>query len=70
MMNAIKYWKEVLRMCESYKNCDECPLNDLNVVFPCKSNKTSGEICDPEKVVEIVEKWAAEHLKKTRQSEF
>ena len=69
-MDAVKYWEEAYRMCNSIENCKECPLNDLNVVFPCKSTRSSGEICDPENVVGVVEQWAAEHPIKTRQSEF
>lgn len=72
-MDAVKFLKEEDRMCNKYKyssdyNCSDCPCHS-------KRNGTD-EICislrktDPEKYVEIVEKWSAEHPVKTRQSEL
>ena len=68
MMDAVKYLKERERMCNSYSNmysnmCDGCGFGKAP-----KCNRTEGD--NPEKAVEIVEKWSAEHPIKTRQSEF
>lgn len=70
MMNVIEIMREFGKMCsiESEHGCSGCGLS-------CEFNGT-GETCEkfmaenPEKAVEIVEKWVAEHPKKTRQSEF
>lgn len=63
-MDAVKYLKERERMCNSYNNmCDGCGFGKVP-----KCNRTEED--NPEKAVEIVEKWSAEHPMKTRQSEF
>lgn len=64
MMDAVKYLKERERMCDSYNNmCDGCGFGKVP-----KCNRTEED--NPEKAVEIVEKWSSEHPKKTRQSEL
>ena len=64
MMDAVKYLKERKRMCNSYNNmCDGCGFGK---VPECDHTEDDN----PEKAVEIVEKWSAEHPVKTRQSEF
>lgn len=64
MMDAVKYLKERERMCNSYNNmCDGCGFGKVP-----KCNRTEED--NPEKAVEIVERWSADHPKKTRQSEF
>ena len=68
-MDAIKFMKEKKRMCESYTACIEaCPLKKL--VY--ENGFTCIRYCfdNPEKAVEIVEKWSSEHPAKTRQSEI
>lgn len=76
-MDAVEYLKDRTRMtkagdgvhgglCEI--SCTECPLYDENNGM--KVNCEKLETLYPEKLVEIVEKWAAEHPRKTRQSEF
>lgn len=60
-MDAVKFLEERARMCgHGCKNCpaygDECDIYK--------------EGCDYESLVEAVEKWATEHPRKTRQSEF
>ena len=60
-MDAIKFLEERARMCgHGCKNChaygDECDIYKPD--------------CDFESLVKAVEAWAAEHPKKTRQSEF
>lgn len=66
-MDAVKYLKEYDRMCRSYGVCKNCEIDKLR-------NKCEGcssiVYAHPEKVVDIVEKWSAEHPVKTRQSEF
>ena len=70
-MDAVKYLKEGIRMCESADGCENCPMREeKNAVYPCKSSTISAERRNPEKCVAIVEKWSAEHPVKTRQSEF
>lgn len=63
-MDAVKYLKERNRMCDSYTNmCDGCGFGKVP-----KCNRTEED--NPEKAVDIVERWSAEHPIKTRQSEF
>lgn len=70
-MDAVKYLKEKGRVtegCASDEKCRLCPLSERNNEegMPCYEY----EFKHPEESVEIVEKWAAEHPVKTRQSEF
>lgn len=72
-MDAIKYFKEAVRMCKSSSGCANCPFNQGFVeqpAFPCKSSVSCKERVATEKCVSIVEKWSAEHQIGTRQSEF
>lgn len=69
-MDAVEIMKEYGRMCsaEGEYGCGGCELSD--------EFNGAGEWCGifikkhPQKAVEIVKKWAAEHPVKTRQSEF
>lgn len=64
MIDAVKYLKERKRMCDSYNHmCDGCGFGKVP-----KCNRTEED--NPEKAVEIVERWSDEHPIKTRQSEF
>lgn len=66
-MDAVKYLKEMNRMCNG-ANCCECPLYANN-----NGKKVNCEILEKEyaeEAVSIVEKWSAEHPVKTRKSEF
>nr|DAH92382.1 MAG TPA: hypothetical protein [Caudoviricetes sp.] len=69
MMDAVKFLKERARMCEANQTgemtCENCAA--YKGVSQCYK---LGEPKDPEKMVAIVEQWAAEHPVKTRQSEF
>lgn len=73
-MDAVEYLKDKARMTSRIDSvvctisCKECPLSASNnkVAIDCKSFESHY----PEKAVEIIEKWSAEHPKKTRQSEF
>ena len=66
-MDAVKYLKEMHRMCNG-ANCCECPLyannNGKNVNCKILEREHAKE------AVSIVEKWSAENPAKTRQSEF
>ncbi len=77
-MDAVEYLKDRTRMTKAGKHnpchdacgisCNECPLYEGNsgLEVDCQNLESFY----PEKAVEIVEKWAAEHPKKTRKSEF
>ena len=67
-MNAVEYLKTKERMCDFYRGCLQCPLSSQNnkIGIVCRDFEKNH----PEDAVVIVEKWSAEHPKKTRQSEF
>ena len=69
-MDAVKFLKERKRICATHSvcKCKECPLNTKRNGMDKACEILLEE--NPEKYVEIVEKWSAEHPKKTRQSEF
>lgn len=68
-MDAVEYLKAWTRMCYKHNPyCKECPIG--KEVHRRSSSCRTFENDNPEEAVEIVEKWAAEHPKKTRQSEF
>lgn len=58
--------KDLKRMCQSYKGCDSCPLEQLFIdgVAPC----TPSEF--PNSVDEVIDKWVAEHPVKTYAMDF
>ena len=69
-MDAVKLIKEAMRMCATYrKNCMKCPVVDISMK-KYHGSCTEFKEKDPERYVETVEKWSAEHPPKTRQSEF
>ena len=70
-MDAVKYLKEAIRMCKSIKSCADCPLHELGFTgYPCRIADDCEELLNPDKCVEIIEKWSEAHLAKTRQSKF
>ena len=70
-MNAVEYLKEANRLCKTVKDCRNCPIEKINnFCYPCRSSSQMLESMNPEKCVEIVEKWSKENPVKTRQSEF
>ena len=69
-MDALKYLKEIHRMCKLMKECTDCPFHGCGLTFPCEGNEESAEYKDAEKCISIVEKWSKGHPKKTRQSEL
>ena len=61
-MDAVEFLKEKARMTnECQIDCKKCPLGNYCI---------GAEGKNAERMVAIVEKWAAEHPAKTRQSEF
>ena len=54
--------KDLKRMCDSYKNCDDCPLNDM-YCGDCVSTL-------PDSADEIVDEWVKEHPIKTYAMDF
>lgn len=65
-MDAVEYLRVKTRMCDSLKKCGDCPLDKINNT----DNINCFDRHYEEEAVAIVEKWSAEHPKKTRQSEF
>ena len=64
-MEALEILRERKRMCNSYKSCNECPLQKEK----CRPNiLTTDEEC--KKIITAVEKWSKENPVKTRQTEF
>lgn len=64
-MDALEFLKEQKRMCNSYKWCKGCPLEEGKCVV---SDVTPDKDC--ERIVTAVEQWSKEHPRKTRQSVF
>lgn len=76
MMDAVEFLEEKDRMCNSFNN--GCRIKDhpeCVCEIRAKTEKTR-EACavyalkHPAEIVAIVERWAKEHPRKTRQSEF
>lgn len=68
-MDAIKFIEERNRMCKSFDKgygCQMCPACDNDLC--CVVSVTST--LDATAQITIVEKWSAEHPRKTRQSVF
>lgn len=64
-MDAVEFLKTIRRICNSNKNgCTSC------VVYQKYNYCHLQCVANPEEIVAAVEKWAAEHPAKTRQSEF
>ena len=55
-MDAVEYLRTFYKMCDSNKYCSSC-----EAIGVCQNDCEKAE-----QMVEIVEKWAKEHLKKTR----
>lgn len=67
MMDAVKFTRAAMRMCNAYySKCWSCPAGDDT---SCKLDRSYSAISAEEKVA-IVEQWAAKHPAKTRQSVF
>lgn len=66
-MDAVEFCRESTRMCKTYPSCNDCPakLDDGICGLRCSRYDYA-----PDKKVTIVERWSAQHPRKTRQSEF
>ena len=64
-MDALEFLKERRRMCDSYGDCEGCPLKGAECVI---RDMTSEDDC--ERIVTAVEQWSKEHPRKTMQSVF
>lgn len=61
-MDAVKFLQARERMCRTYDNCGDCPLED---------DACGGVLnIDAESIVSTVEEWSAAHPLRTRQSVF
>lgn len=69
-MDAVKFIKEINRLCEAQEDCKDCPL----IGHACDANTATIMSCynieSVQKMVQIVEQWAKDNPIKTRQSEF
>ena len=73
-MDAVEFLKENDRMCKTFDSCRGKDGGEMCELY-VKSNEKGLSCADdattyPEETVKIIEKWAKEHPKKTRQSEF
>lgn len=66
-MDAVKFLEETRRMCDTYDTCEGCPANADGFDDCLIDNMQAIDAAD---AVSIVEKWAKEHPRKTRNSEF
>ena len=71
-MDAVEFLKAKNRMCRESGylpgDCFVCPIG--NDSGGCQTGVLENQKVTEEILVQIVEKWAKEHPKKTRQSEF
>lgn len=69
-MDAVEFIRERNRMCDQYwqvdGDCDGCPIIDADV----ECNELRNMIDCADKAVKVIEQWAREHPRKTRQSEL
>lgn len=69
-MDAVKFFKEHRRMCDSHEMCETCPFH-LPPDYYCLGDVLADSECEiTERAVSIVEKWSAEHPVKTRLQDF
>lgn len=62
-MDATEFIRERNRMCKHFRGCNKCPADGMIC-------STIWDMHDAEKLVQVVDQWAAEHPRKTQQSEF
>lgn len=68
-MDAMKFLSEAKRMCENKGPCSTCDAIQF-CGFTQEFPLDFGTVDQMQKMVKLVEKWAEEHPRKTRQSEF
>ena len=64
-MDALEFLRERRRMCDSYRRCEGCPLEEGKCVV---SDVAPDE--DYKRIIAAVDQWSKEHPRKTRQSVF
>lgn len=64
-MDALEFGRQRRRMCSSIR-CLDCKLFE----YGCTVGENHATEEDDARAIKAVEKWAAEHPEKTRQSEF
>lgn len=64
-MDALEFLRERKRMCNSYKDCEDCPLE--GAICIASSTVPDG---DYKRIIATVEQWSKEHPRKTRQTEI
>lgn len=64
-MDAVKYIKEQKRMCDSYRNCGGCPIEQAKDTF-C----IDWILEYTNEAVALVERWSEEHPQKTLKDDF
>lgn len=73
-MDAVKFLKERERMCDSFGecNCEGCEIYKLREKAVGRYTPSCNNIVRklPEECIAIVEKWSAEHPRKTRLQDF
>lgn len=62
-MDAVKFLEELRRMCQNI-SCSDCSVQDLCSSYLSAPQWWEGD--ETKKAVEAVEKWSAEHPRKTR----
>lgn len=62
-MDAVKFIKELCRMCDAHDFCESCPAKECE----CQSLEHMAE---DTRIVAIVEDWSDAHPRKTRQDVF
>ena len=68
-MDAMKFLSEAKRMCENEGPCSTCDAVQF-CGFTQEFPLDFGTVDQMQKMVKLVEKWAEEHPRKTRQIEF
>ena len=80
-MDAVKFFKNLYRICMTCSSCGECPLNKRvnkdSPFCPFDISTDKGDAFEQTqneeivtKLVNIVEKWTEKYFVKTRKSEF
>lgn len=62
-MDVMEFIRERNRMCKHFRGCNGCPADGMIC-------STIWGMNDAERLVQVVEEWAKEHPRKTRQSVF
>lgn len=62
-MDAVKFIKELRRMCTAHTGCESCPAE-------CCECQSLENMAEDTRIAAIVEEWSAAHPLRTRQSVF